>query len=105
MSAFHDETDYVYQPITDEQWDLMPDEMRELAREVRPWDFVRPGTPRAHKDVAAARYAMCKACPLFNKTLRACTQCGCLMKLKVHLADAYCPDGQWGAVSQEGTLA
>lgn len=96
--------DNVYQHITADEWNAMPEEMQELAREVRPWDLILPGTPRAHRQVADARYDECKACDDFQRLTRTCGICHCVMKVKVHLADAYCPKGVWGAVTQEGTV-
>ncbi len=41
------------------------------------------------------RYSLCKACPVFNKALRQCKACGCLMFLKVRVLYFRCPLGKW----------
>lgn len=83
----------------------------ETPRKVRPWDLLQkyiPGAPpsRASEEDAAARLAICEACPMLRKktTIKGakgtCTQCGCLMSEKVKLAGAFCPlePPKWGPV-------
>ena len=41
------------------------------------------------------RYAMCKICPAFNKLLRQCNACKCIMFLKVRILHEKCPLGKW----------
>jgi len=48
------------------------------------------------KEVAQKRYDECKKCDLFNHTLGTCKECGCVMKLKVKLANTSCPLSKWG---------
>jgi hypothetical protein len=68
--------------------------------ETRPWDMVNPNVERVPKEVAQDRYDMCKGCPFLLATTQ-CSKCGCFMKLKVKLAHAECPVGNWGKFSQE----
>jgi hypothetical protein len=65
-------------------------------REVRPWDFLKPNTEYAPKDVQDFRYEICKSCTLFNTAIKTCTACGCFMQLKTKLAHASCPIEKWG---------
>ena len=62
---------------------------------VKPWDFLDPNTEYADKEVANERYSICQECPLFNKTTKTCTECGCFMAAKTKLALAVCPVGKW----------
>lgn len=62
---------------------------------VKPWDFLDPNTEYADKDVANERYAICQECPLFNKTTKTCTECGCFMAAKTKLLHAVCPVDKW----------
>jgi hypothetical protein len=91
-----------YNPITEEQAQAMSTEEFEHVREVRPWDLILPGTPRAKKDIAFGRYEMCKECDRFNPHFKTCMECGCFMKAKTHLAEAHCPLGKWGPVGEWG---
>jgi len=60
----------------------------------RPWDFLDPNIEQVDKDVATARYAICKGCPELTIT-KQCKLCGCFMKAKTRLKDAKCPIGKW----------
>lgn len=68
----------------------------------RPWDMLNPKTEYVSKDIAQSRYDVCKGCPFFLPT-KQCSKCGCVMKLKVTLAHAECPEGKWGKVIQESS--
>lgn len=68
--------------------------------DTRVWDMVNPNADRVPKEVAQARYDMCKGCPFLLPTTQ-CSKCGCFMKAKVKLAHAECPVGNWGKVIQE----
>lgn len=70
-----------------EQW-------KENLGDARPWDFLNPKTEYVEKDVAQARYDICKECPFLLATTQ-CSKCGCFMKAKVKLAHADCPEGKW----------
>lgn len=65
----------------------------------RPWDMLNPNVKRVDKDVAEARFSICKGCEHLTKTTNQCKKCGCLMHLKTQLAAAECPIGKWAAVS------
>lgn len=47
------------------------------------------------KEVAQARYDICKQCEHFNKIMYTCNQCGCFMKAKVKMTQATCPISKW----------
>lgn len=47
-----------------------------------------------------ARYAICTACPKLTEEFR-CTECGCFMKKKTHLAQSKCPLGKWTEFNKE----
>ena len=90
--------------LTQEAFDSLAPEEQETIKEVRPWDLIMPGTPRAHPDVRKDRYDICKGCERFSKITKSCKECGCVMALKTVLADAQCPLGKWGRVSQPELL-
>lgn len=68
--------------------------------ETRPWDFINPNTEIVKKEVAQARYDICKECPFLLPT-KQCSKCGCFMKAKVKIAHAECPEHKWGKAIQE----
>jgi hypothetical protein len=68
--------------------------------EVRPWDLIRPGVPKAPRWLAEERYGKCVACPQFQNATKTCAICHCFMKLKTHLAEAHCPEGRWGTYTE-----
>jgi len=47
------------------------------------------------KEVAQARYDICKKCDKFKKSTAQCKECMCFMKMKVKLEQASCPLGKW----------
>jgi hypothetical protein len=47
------------------------------------------------KETAQARFDACKSCEHLFKPTNTCKQCGCFMKLKVKIAEATCPVGNW----------
>ncbi len=47
-------------------------------------------------EVAIARLAICRDCPLLFKPTWTCKSCGCFMKVKARLDFAECPEGHWG---------
>lgn len=61
----------------------------------RPWDLINPNTKYVSKDIAQARYDICKTCEFFLPT-KQCSKCGCIMKAKVTLENAECPVHKWG---------
>jgi hypothetical protein len=64
---------------------------------VRPWDLLNPRSPKSTEQTQIERITICKSCPELIKATRQCKQCGCIMPLKVLLADAFCPLGKWGS--------
>ena len=49
----------------------------------------------APEEVAEQRYAVCQACPHFIELTTQCGKCLCVMKAKVKLQSAACPEGHW----------
>jgi hypothetical protein len=86
--------------MTEEEWAKLTEEEQDEVREVRPWDLLDPRQPRAHKEVAAHRLDTCRQCPSYRSLIKVCNECGCVMPVKVHLAQAWCPIGKWGAVDE-----
>lgn len=76
------------------------DQWKENLGESRPWDILNPKTDYVSKDIAQARYDICKECPFLLPT-KQCSKCGCFMKLKVTMAHAECPEHKWGKAIQE----
>jgi hypothetical protein len=54
--------------------------------------------------IAQERYSMCKVCPQFNSTVKMCTNCGCIMPMKVKLRHAECPELNWGPIEDDGQM-
>ena len=50
---------------------------------------------KVDKEVASARYSICKSCENFDDLLKICKRCGCFMKFKVHLKSSECPLNKW----------
>lgn len=68
---------------------------KKATREVKPWDLLNPNEPRALSELAQKRLSICEQCPFFRPTSKTCKKCGCFMKLKVTLDNAYCPINKW----------
>jgi hypothetical protein len=51
-------------------------------------------------EVATERYTICEGCPNLTEEFR-CTECGCFMKKKTHLAQSKCPLGKWTEFNKE----
>jgi hypothetical protein len=45
-----------------------------------------------------ARYTICKACDKFTK-FKTCSECNCIMPVKVVWTDSECPLGKWSKIS------
>ena len=60
-----------------------------------PWDLLDPRIKPVPESVFQDRYEICLSCPLLNKVTKTCTACGCFMKLKATLPNAYCPKDKW----------
>lgn len=48
----------------------------------------------AKKEIAQARYDICKTCEHFTAT-KLCSECNCFMPVKVKIAHAWCPKLKW----------
>lgn len=68
-------------------------------RTVKPWDLFNKNMERALSTISEKRLEICKECPRLIKFTNQCKECGCLMNLKVKLADASCPLGKWNKVN------
>jgi rRNA maturation protein Nop10 len=62
----------------------------------RPIDLFNPSIGRVTKQVAYDRYDICKECDKLNTLTKTCSECGCFMRSKVTLPNAFCPLGKWG---------
>lgn len=71
------------------------EEWKENLGETRPWDLLNPNTIYANEELAAQRFAICKACPELVKLTKQCKKCGCLMHLKTKIENANCPIEKW----------
>lgn len=47
------------------------------------------------KEIAQNRYDICKSCEHFNLETKNCNLCGCFMKVKVKIPEAFCPVNKW----------
>lgn len=45
--------------------------------------------------VKQQRIKTCESCDRFNKKIRTCKECGCLMDLKINLKRSKCPKNYW----------
>jgi hypothetical protein len=45
------------------------------------------------------RAGQCQKCEWYYRPAKQCRQCGCLVNLKVTLANESCPVGKWGKVA------
>ena len=54
-------------------------------------------TQQAETGLAAVRLAICQSCPKFKgpTPFERCSACGCVMRAKVQITSAQCPDGRW----------
>jgi len=47
-------------------------------------------------EVRLERAGHCQKCEYYRRATKQCTLCGCLVNLKVTIADEECPAGKWG---------
>jgi hypothetical protein len=64
-------------------------------REVKFTDMFDPRQPRSSEELAVYRLDICKTCIFFDSKYKKCQRCGCFMKLKTKLHNAFCPEGKW----------
>ena len=64
-------------------------------KDVKPWDMLNPNEPRSSEELAEYRLKICQTCEFFKPLSQRCSKCGCFMKLKTQLSNAYCPMGKW----------
>jgi len=62
-------------------------------------DICRIFAPMQPGSFAERRYEICKGCDKFRPQVRQCKECGCVMPVKVRIADATCPFDKWGKES------
>lgn len=48
----------------------------------------------ASEEIIAQRSELCNNCPSYNR-LKICSECGCIMPLKVKIKATVCPIGKW----------
>jgi hypothetical protein len=70
-------------------------------RSARPWDLFNKKIERVTEIIAEERLNICKACPEYIKSTHQCKKCGCIMNLKVKLANANCPIKKWDSVDPQ----
>ena len=51
----------------------------------------------AEREVAQARFDICKQCDRFVSITNQCMECGCFMKLKVKMLNMECPLHKWSS--------
>jgi hypothetical protein len=56
---------------------------------------VAAGRPEADAATVAARWATCRACPMFDAAGVTCRACGCVLEIKIRWAEQRCPIGKW----------
>jgi hypothetical protein len=67
---------------------------------VRPWDLLNPHAEHVPEDVYVKRYETCLSCKSYNRIMKVCMHCLCVMKLKCSLSDAFCPEDKWEAYQE-----
>ena len=67
-------------------------------RPARPYDIFNRNLGRVQTTIATERLNICKECPAYNNLTHQCSECGCIMNLKVKLPNAECPLAKWGQV-------
>ena len=68
------------------------------------WDTLKPSTEYVSKEIYSKRYSICKSCDNFISSIKVCNQCGCFMKIKCALKEAYCPIGKWNKENNGNNL-
>jgi hypothetical protein len=53
-------------------------------------------------EVRLERAGHCQRCEFYKRATKQCMQCGCLVNLKVTIANEECPAGKWGK-AESGT--
>ena len=77
---------------------LAPEDIK--PREVKPWDLLDSDRPKVSDGLAQHRLDICKSCPHYIGLTHQCKKCGCIMNLKVKLAEASCPVFKWEAQNE-----
>jgi hypothetical protein len=67
-------------------------------RPASPLDIFNKNLRNFDEVISVERLDICKTCPFYNKITHQCSECGCIMNVKVKLANATCPIGKWGQV-------
>lgn len=68
------------------------------SRPARPWDLFNKNIGRVETDIAEERMNICRSCDNFISATTQCKECGCIMKMKSKLPNAFCPIHKWEAV-------
>ncbi len=61
-----------------------------FAKNAKPWDLMNSNL-RVDDEIAEERFAICLKCPELVPVTHQCKKCGCFMKQKTKLANAFCP--------------
>lgn len=54
--------------------------------------------PEELMELSSKRMAICKECPLMNKSTNVCKNCGCYLPAKTKLEGESCPKGHWKSI-------
>lgn len=68
-------------------------------RSVKPWDLLNPETKYVDDKTYSERLNICRSCEHFFKPTSLCKKCGCFMKVKCAMEQAFCPIDKWKAVT------
>lgn len=70
------------------------EEWKKSLGDSRPWHLLDPDRYTIDENLPDERLKICESCEFYKITKR-CDKCGCIMPLKVQLAEAECPIGKW----------
>jgi hypothetical protein len=56
-------------------------------------------------EIRLERAGICQSCEHYKRSTKQCKECGCLVNLKVTLADTACPIGKWQATAPGNDFA
>jgi len=62
---------------------------------VTPLDLLNPSSPKTDNLESSKRLEICESCDKFISATKQCRECGCIMPMKVKLANAKCPLNKW----------
>lgn len=59
------------------------------------FDLLNPASQKSDSILSKARLEICQSCDKYLDSVKQCKECGCIMPLKVRLANAKCPLAKW----------